>query len=35
MAATTSGWKQRLFAMFKTSFYTDPTDAVFKALGVD
>jgi ATP-dependent Lon protease len=23
-----------LFAKFQTSFYSDPTDAVFKALGV-
>jgi ATP-dependent Lon protease len=24
-----------LFAKFQTSFYSDPVDAVFKALGVD
>lgn len=24
-----------LFAKFQTSFYADPTDAVFKALGVE
>jgi len=24
-----------LFAKFQTSFYADPVDAVFKALGVD
>ena len=24
-----------LFAKFQTSFYSDPTDAVFKALGVE
>lgn len=25
----------KLFAKFQTSFYADPVDAVFKALGVD
>ena len=26
---------QELFAKFQTSFYSDPIDTVFKALGVD